>query len=99
MPASASTAWEAAVNWPGRDPVTELTQLTLDALVAPRRVVPGQPLDERGGLLGNGGRPCGSGRSTSSRPDGGASAGPYLGDQPVVLHGLRQQPDQRGQDR
>jgi len=36
----------------GGDPVTEPTQLALDALVASGGVVFGQPLDERGDLLG-----------------------------------------------
>src|SRR6266566_1592258 len=62
----------------GGDPVTELAQLTLDALVPLRRVVPGQPHDQRGDLPPEpAGGQGGSGRSTSARRGGDASAGPY----------------------
>ena len=84
----------------GGDPVAELAQLALDALVAPRGVVPGEPFDQRGDLVGQ------------RRAAGAVRVGPLPGDQasvpaqnrrrghqPVVLQRLRQQPDQRGQDR
>ena len=39
------------------DPVPEPEELTLDAAVAPRRILPGYLLDQLGDLLGMGGRP------------------------------------------
>ncbi len=81
----------------GSDPVTQRAQLALDALVPPRGVVPGQPLDQRGDL------------PRHRRPAGAVRVGPPIrdqtavptqdrtrADQPVVLHRLREQPDQRG---
>jgi hypothetical protein len=84
----------------GADPVAELEQLALDALVSPRAVVGGELLDERGDL--------GADRRSSRVVRIGpllcdqAAMPPQDGagrDQPVRPQRLRQDPDQRGQHR
>jgi hypothetical protein len=84
----------------GGDPVTELAQLTLEALVAPRGVVSGQPFDEQDDFFGQrwaagavrvGPLP----RDEAAMPAQDRSRG----DKPVVVQCLRQPSDQRGQDR
>jgi hypothetical protein len=45
----------------GADPVAELEQLALDALLSPAVVLGGEPLDERRDLSTDGGRPVGFG--------------------------------------
>jgi hypothetical protein len=84
----------------GADPVAELEEFALDALVSPAVVLGGEPLDERGDL------------GADRRASRVVRVGPFLSgqatmpsqngarcDQPVCLQPSGQLPDQRGQHR
>jgi hypothetical protein len=50
--------FEDSADRGGSDAVAELAQFSLDALVAPGRVLPGQPFDERAMVSSRAGRPA-----------------------------------------
>ena len=89
---------EDAADRGGADPVAELEELALDALVSPAMVLSGEPLDELGdlGASRRASRPVRIGPLLSHQltvpPHDGAGR-----DQPVHPQTSGQEPDQRGQ--